>query len=249
MYQNSSSDILTRLVNYATLPEKLLKLIWLNVNTRTKFPNEIVHEFRKSVEEELDRFAFSLEENVLLDELASNKKSAILMPLVDALAYRNSIRNRSVDVYTVKETYAGSILAFNITGPISRFILQRIWAMQESGIINWLHKLFDPTKILEDKPNENVKAAGIHGNILIIFVVWISGLATSVVSASFEHTWVLYKYLRGKRFATFGLGDVNIVKVQTKELKPIERPSKKQHRCMLFRGTKIYSCFKIIVFS
>lgn len=81
------------------------------------------------------------------------------------------------------------MLKLHVMGSVPKFFLKRIRLIQESSINDWLRRLLDPTKYLEDFPRPNVQPAKISGNILVLFAVWSGGLSISLLIILIETIW------------------------------------------------------------
>lgn len=162
--------------------EKLLSFIWWNAENHTKFPKKIHKSEFKAFSTKLNEIVIQKAENNLFEELMNSEKVAVILPTLDGLIIRNRLRSNGKNAHFGKETYASGISSFILNGNLHLPMLRRIWGLTESGINNWLHKLFDPTIFLQDHQYERATPASIKGNILVIFVVWLSCIILSFIT-------------------------------------------------------------------
>lgn len=190
-YENPDGGLrnFARLIKLATVPDKTLQLIRSSTDEQTQFPFNISKQNATLFADQLSQLVFKLEHKMFQQELLGNEKIAVILPVSVALQFKIKARSQSKDVFIGKETYASGVLALDIWGDVHFSMLKRIWAMQVSGIIDWLHRMFDPISSLEDTSQQVVGAAKISGNILVIFVLWTIGLLTSTVTFLNEIFW------------------------------------------------------------
>lgn len=193
-----NSGLIDKLQNISKIPDTLLEVIFSNFQNYTKFPRKIYSNDFESARIELNKLAYAQEEGILINELISNKRNAVLVPLSAALTLKSILRSYSRDLRIGKQTYADGIIGFEIDGTVPFHILSRIWAMRESGIIDWWHALFDPTKDLTEDCKQDVKPAAMSGNISVIFVVWCCGIGVSAIGFFVESIKGIISV--GKRF-------------------------------------------------
>lgn len=125
----------------------------------------------------------SMEDRALLGTLRSNSKVAVLMPEVLAIKYKKMFRvNRWERLDMGREILKTSPSAIRYGGAIKRSNLERIHTIQESGMLQKWESLysFDVNKEAATE-REDVFAANLQGNILIIFVLLFVGIQVAIL--------------------------------------------------------------------
>lgn len=84
-----------------------------------------------------------------------------------------------------KETFSSIDWFFSLAGTISPNFIKRIHRIGETGIWQWWVDMFD-RKHLAIENADNVKAGNLEGNIVIVFVVWGSGVGLGVLCGILE---------------------------------------------------------------
>lgn len=118
-----------------------------------------------------------LENHTLYERLRDCKQVALILPeyLCQVYARRVKVGSRRTDVFVGKEVYTEVEWMFSMKGIWPRQILTRIKVLYESG--HWLKwvRLFKKGDAFMEEGGGAVTAARMDGNIIVIFVVWISG--------------------------------------------------------------------------
>lgn len=79
-------------------------------------------------------------------------------------------------IFIGKETYDDEDDTISIAGNIPPFVIKNIIAISESGIWQWWVNLLGKSELDDITESDEVKAATMSGNIVIIFIVWSSGI-------------------------------------------------------------------------
>lgn len=85
-----------------------------------------------------------------------------------------------------KEMYSDVNFFFELKGHVSDSILKRIKGISASGIWDFLLRLVSNVPTDHHNPQSPPRPASIHGNIIVIFSLWISGEMVSIVWFLFE---------------------------------------------------------------
>lgn len=154
------------------LRRSLENLITANLKTYKKAPEILRSEY------------MAMEENRLLEELSSCKKTVVFLPEVIAVKYMKNARsmNHHEKVTIGKQVFQQPPIGLDFRGIVLRSVIERINMAQQSGIIQYWKNLFtfDVEKETFVKHVEVVPAP-LHGNILVIFVLQFAGSGLSIL--------------------------------------------------------------------
>lgn len=130
--------------------------------------------------EQYDFFS-KLQDEVLLKSLQECRNIAVVLPESMCWKYRQKMRNLKSGhhVFIGKEQYAKMYNLYYFQGLIPGSVTLRVKTIHESGIWEWQNKLVE--SIFKGKAMINQKlilaAPNIQGNILIVFIIWLGGVA------------------------------------------------------------------------
>lgn len=133
------------------------------------------------------------EETILFQHLHKCNKSALVLPNCMCSAFAAKLREKAVPGNTVhvgaKESFFKRYIVIRLTGPVPPFIILRAKQIYSSGIIGWWSKLLQ-------KENENTmppstqnpppEVASLRGNVVVIFVSYLSSSAAAALGFILE---------------------------------------------------------------
>lgn len=130
-----------------------------------------------------------LEHQWLVDEVRDCKKTAVFLPEVIALKFLKDaqLRKNCNHVTIGKQVFKRESVEIVFYGIVAPSVRERTNIIQESGLQQKWEKLFGFDEGVEFSPkNVEVKAAPLLGNILIIFVMALTGMLFSTIVFLFE---------------------------------------------------------------
>lgn len=139
-------------------------------------------------QKKIQSFYMNHEENGLLNELCSCRKSAVFLPEILAVKYFKAARNAGFGKVSIgKQVFEESPVGINFRGMIPRSVTDRITSLLQSGVQQYWEGLFsfDVNKQFSSN-NIEVVPVPLKGNILIIFALGFTGLLFSTVVFFFE---------------------------------------------------------------
>lgn len=143
------------------------------------------------------------ERRLLLRSLKECRKEAAVLPdhMCREFYYALTRDKSQPKLFIGKEVYYFVDWLFHLNGLVPLFLIRRIHGIAESGVWKWWMDLLSGNVVMtEEAVDDNqVEAATIDGNIVIIFVVWICGIALGVMGFIGEHfALLLIKVLKYK---------------------------------------------------
>lgn len=144
---------------------------------------------------------FEKQENLLFNYIDGCNKSAILLTRYDcSKVAKQLVDNKHKHVFIGKEAYKNVTEVYTLLGFIPTFLQRRIKSMEMSGIWEWWNRVIENRYIFvpDVKDELQLQRPTMAGNILVIFVELLSGLATA--SAVFLVETRQKVYQTGKRF-------------------------------------------------
>lgn len=114
--------------------------------------------------------------------MLTKENVAVILPLKSTYGFKRFLKSHGRELYVGKEYYTSGISAVTIDGSVELPLLKRIWAMSESGIKDWWHQLLRSNGYDNTSTNNTPMSANMSGNILVVFVVWLCGMAVSTLA-------------------------------------------------------------------
>lgn len=122
------------------------------------------------------------EMRLLNDSLRMCNRTAVILPESSCLEFASELRAEGYQhVFVGKEVYASGIaIAFSLTGLVPRYIIKKIQSIQHAGIWErWA--TYAKANDMPDSTGNAPQGASLHGNIFIVFFLFLCGGILSVV--------------------------------------------------------------------
>lgn len=172
---NDNKDDFYRLIESSSFPpsrkstvrESLMELLTRNVSLM-------------NISEEFTSIYQKKEEACLLETLRSCGHTAVALPELAAIRLRKNLQKtlkyKRADISS--QAFSGKFLVVSFHGETPGYILGRVRAVHESGILRWWEARFAYT--VSDNPSDilDVQPASMTGNIVVIFSICVGGVAT-----------------------------------------------------------------------
>lgn len=129
------------------------------------------------------------ESRILLQLLTNCNKVAVILPEFMCNKFYQIVKKnkKSAHVFVGKESYSEIDWAFTLKGMLSKNLLQRVKGIHEAGIWERWSKL---VRGGSSTPNhfgkQEVNAASVDGNVVLIFLLWCVGIAGALTSFLLE---------------------------------------------------------------
>lgn len=134
------------------------------------------------------------EETILINLLRGGGKVAVMLPDGDAIKYMKTIQNEGGLVFPSWLKFTRIVHTIYFTG-LTKWSLQiRVRIIEESGILQKWESLFHMNGLITATFENNVTAASMSGNIIIIFFVLICGLTLALFMILLEITFQSYAF-------------------------------------------------------
>lgn len=131
------------------------------------------------------------------EALLNCSRTAIILPrhLCRKLFKKVKENGKKSHVFVGKESYSQVEWMFTLEGALPPFLPKRVKGAHETGLWERWSKLVDVGEETTGGGGDDVKATRMDGNVVVIFVVWISGVGVSIVIMMFEFLFgILYVY-------------------------------------------------------
>lgn len=147
-----------------------------------------------------------------MDKIEDCRNTAVVLPRDAAmrfalqLSYQNDSLNIPGRVNIGKEKYFQQYFVFRLGGYISPHMMRRVKTIQTSGVMNWWQKIikegFERKHFVDSRVPH--KTPTMDGNVLVIFAVWLGGLAFAFATWIWENkSRILYCIWCVCRFGKF----------------------------------------------
>lgn len=124
-----------------------------------------------------------VELNLLFQNLVSRSKVALLLPSYIGYKLKKMVETKGYAIrslYEGEETYYQGNIAFSLYGLVPHYLVQRAKSAERSGLWKRWQNLFTKKVLLKDeRSKQRLKIPGMDGNVLIIFILLLSGLVVS----------------------------------------------------------------------
>ncbi len=121
------------------------------------------------------------QEKLIKQNLQNCSKSAWLLPLYKAETVATFLRQQNLHSDVGKETYFKTNFALHLVGLVPSHILKGFAAVAEAGLFEWWDNILVSFIDSTDNSDLGPLKPNMKGNILVIFVVWLVGMAYSFV--------------------------------------------------------------------
>lgn len=167
------------------IKEIMLKPLYDLVNT-VRGSVSVTYHGEKIKLDTMKSWFFKEEEKVLMKTLAACSKSAIVMNELDCQKYKETLyRQENVNLDVGTEVYSQFPIGVDFVGYVDLPFVRRLWGMQQSGIGDWLTNLVGKLRETGYEKGK-VKPAKISGNILVIFLLFITGVVLGCLAFVLE---------------------------------------------------------------
>lgn len=196
---NETVDVvLSKLFNNTRLHPKIESIVASKLkpflNTTSKRLSKSIGAVCKSV--------WDLEQKYLQNFLFNCTKSALVVPedLANELGRELQLMNR-LDVYVGKEIYTGISLSVMFSGWIQPIVLKQMKLIKQSGTWDWWPKFILSNKRFNvDKSygGKEIDTPNMGGNIVLLFLLLLSGLSCTFVVFIFEVYKIVINFLQAR---------------------------------------------------
>lgn len=136
---------------------------------------------------EARQLLYNLQHEDFIRYLGDCKKVAVLLPFFKAIEYLVMLKNRQhkYNTASIGDTgYTDLKIGFYLAGNVPFYIYERLNRMKTSGVWNWrgkvLTSMFNRTMLSHLVTKSTVSAASVEGQILVIFAVYVGGIALAI---------------------------------------------------------------------
>lgn len=181
--QNSSTYLqLEKLLHSSRMTDEILKM------TRGLYDaSKVLANFPEVYGYELAPVLLDMQKLLFIDKLKECEKVAVLLPYHRAIEYLEVLRTKSPHKYISTsigdQSYTSHFLRFHFLGPVPPHYYENLNRLKVAGIWNWRGQLIESIIAIRESFNKGVHLgvtrASIHGNILVIFIVFLVGLGIS----------------------------------------------------------------------
>lgn len=125
----------------------------------------------------------NFESLILIESVEKCEKMAIVLPDHMCNEFHLSlVKGRNAKhVFIGRESYTDIYSTFELYGPIPPFVIKRLHRLGESGIWQRWIKLLSHGVTNRVSENSSVQAANVNGNIVVIFILWVSGAVVGII--------------------------------------------------------------------
>lgn len=136
----------------------------------------------------------TLETELLLGSLQNCEKTAVIVPYYATMEFETELVKRShmTNAFIGEESYSDTNWLFTLDGLVPPHVIKRIIYISESGICQWWMDLFDFRRHVV-KQNDLVQPASMSGNIIVVFILLVSGFAVAGACYICENYHVVMK--------------------------------------------------------
>lgn len=147
---------------------------------------------------------FRLDEQVLLKKLSSCKNIALVLPTYQCQQFAVTTKRDFADVSKFvdvgEETYFKSHHVFTFKGVVPPYLIVRVKSILASGVFEWWQEiaLLKSKYIGRSSREQTLEKPNLSGNILVVFVILLGGLALGLVCMLLEclsYMFGAFKYI------------------------------------------------------
>lgn len=131
--------------------------------------------------EDQNNYLHEMQDKLFLELLNKCDKIAIVLPnfmCQDFYKRVNTIKPRYA-MYTGKETYSGNFRMFYLEGSVPRHVIRRLKGIGHSGIWEWKSNITNEYFSYVSNQKRIIEKPTMRGNVLIIFIFWLGGIAVT----------------------------------------------------------------------
>lgn len=125
----------------------------------------------------------AIEKPELIKSIKKCQQTAILLPDYICREIKKVLvrKDKMQHVFIGEESFTDLDWTFGIAGDIPPFVIKRIHGIAESGVWQWWVRLLRRNEMHDVDKHDVVRAVGISGNIVILFVVWSGGVFLAIL--------------------------------------------------------------------
>lgn len=125
-----------------------------------------------------------------------SSKSAWIVPTYVGKKFVWALYNENSYAHVGSQSFNVEKIRLVISGMVPIQVIKNFAAALESGILEWLQNLISMHSLSNIKPDSSLVKPSMKGNIIVLFVIWTSGMIVASIISVVEMYKLIYLFIR-----------------------------------------------------